>query len=109
MATNSMDFTSGLPRPSGSKAMAENYLGSTARPYALRVINETLGSKFEDTDNLYKEITGINPQEFGKNFKAGASALNETTQTQNTGKETPAQDMKSFLSQAIANTRKANA
>ena len=110
MATNSMDFTSGLPRPSGSKAMAENYLGSTAHPYALRAINAAMGSKHMNPDESYEDATGsYSKSADGKNFPCGSSVYDKTTQTQNTGKETPAQDMKSFLSQAIANTRKANA
>ncbi len=84
MATNSMDFTSGLTRPSGSKAMAENYLGSTARPYALRVINDAMGSKFMDPDNLCEDATGsYSKRADGKNYPSGSHIHNETTATQN--------------------------
>jgi len=103
MATTSMDFTSGLSRPSGSKAKAENYLGSTAYPYALRAISAAMGSKHEDADNLYDAVFDVNPKEFGKYFNSGASTLKETTPTQNIEKTTPTQTINSVLTQKIAN------
>ena len=94
MATTSMDFTSGLSRPSGSKAKAENYLGSTAHPYALRAISAAMGSKHEDADNLYDAVFDVNPKEFGKSFKSGTSVLKTATSTPT---------INSVLTQKIAN------
>ena len=106
MATNSMDFTSGLPRPSGSKAMAENYLGSTARPYGLRVIKDTAGSKLVNPDNLYEDATGsYSKRADGKNYPCGSSIHDKTIQAQNTGKETQTQNITSALSQKKASLR----
>ena len=82
MATNSMDFTNGLQRPSGSKAKSANYTCNLAHPYALQAINVAMGSKCENAENLYDAVSGANPKAFGNSFSSGASAHKEATQTQ---------------------------
>ena len=107
MATNAKDFINGITWTCGKQAKENGYSCGPAYRGVFQAIKDYIGDKYEDAYNLYKEVT-VDIKTFGeKILKSGASALKETTPTQNIEKTTPTQTINPVLTK-IAKAGKSN-